>query len=78
MKSICNNKLAKLISECGQIAEHKSEKMQQHNINEDELMNGLTKEEQDTLENLLIKLKKQWFEDHKKRMMDKKAKEALN
>ena len=78
MKSICKNKLAKLISECGQIAEHKGEKMSAHGINDDELIKGLSLDEQTTLENLLNKLKKQWFEDHKKRMLEKKAQDALN
>ena len=68
MKSNCKNELVKLISLCGQIAEHKSEKMQQHNIDDAELISELSIEEQKELENLLNKLRNKWFEDHKKRM----------
>ena len=68
MKSNCKNELVKLISLCGQIAGHKSEKMQQHNIDDAELISELSIEEQKELENLLNKLRNKWFEDHKKRM----------
>ena len=68
MKSICKNELVKLLSICGQIAEHKSEKMQQHNIDDAELITALSEEEQRELKNLLSKLQLKWIEDHKKRM----------
>ena len=75
MKSNCKNELVKLISLCGQIAEHKSEKMQQHNIDDAELISELSIEEQKELENLLNKLRNKWFEDHKKRMQKSTAEE---
>ena len=75
MKSNCKNELVKLISLCGQIAEHKSEKMQQHNIDDTELISELSIEEQKELENLLNKLRNKWFEDHKKRMQKSTAEE---
>ena len=77
MKSNCKNELVKLISLCGQIAEHKSEKMQQHNIDDAELISELSIEEQKELENLLNKLRNKWFEDHKKRMQKSTAEEQI-
>ena len=76
MKSICKNELVKLISICGQIAEHKGEKMAAHNIDDCELLASLSGEEQQELERLLNKLKTNWFEDHKKRMYAQKAEQA--
>ena len=75
MKSICKNELVKLISVCGQIAEHKGEKMAAHNIDDSELLMSLSTEECIELERLLNKLKTNWFEDHKRRMMEKKFSE---
>ena len=76
MKSNCKNELVKLLSVCGQIAEHKSEKMQQHNMDDADLLLALSKEEQEALEEMLTRLKKRWMEDHKKRMQEKKLKES--
>lgn len=75
MKSVSKNELIRLISICGQIAEHKSEKMQQHGMNEEELLKALTVEERTVLQELLKKLQKQWFIDHAERHKLKKEKE---
>lgn len=53
MKSVSKNELVKLLSICGQVAEHKSEKMQEHG-----------RDEQELLQTLLRKLQKQWLQDH--------------
>lgn len=64
MKSASKNELVKLISICGQVAEHKSEKMQQFGKNETEILAVLTSEEQEQLKTLLQKLQTQWLKDH--------------
>lgn len=66
MKSVSKNKLIRELSFCGQIAEHKSEKMQEHNMDENMLLKGLSIEEQDMLLQLLQKLKTYWIEEHKR------------
>lgn len=71
MKSNSKNQLVRLISLCGQIAEHKSEKMQQHEMDEAQLLTSLSAEEQETLSVLLTKLQTKWISDHKEHM-DKK------
>ena len=65
MKSVSKQELVKLLSICGQIAEHKSGKMQEHGRNEDEILSALSREEQQQLKNLLQKLQSQWLEDHR-------------
>lgn len=74
MKSVSKNELIKLISTSGQIAEHKSEKMQEHGMDEEELLKALTMEERETLKELLKKLQKQWFTDHAARMKAQREK----
>ncbi len=64
MKSVSKQELVKLLSICGQVAEHKSGKMQEHGRNEDEILSALSREEQQQLKNLLQKLQSQWLEDH--------------
>lgn len=64
MKSASKNELVKLISICGQVAEHKSEKMQQFGKDEAEILAALTAEEQEQLKTLLQKLQTQWLADH--------------
>ena len=65
MKSVSKNELVKLLCICGQVAEHKSEKTQEHGGSEDGILSALTPEEQEVLKSLLLKLQKQWLEDHK-------------
>lgn len=64
MKSISKHELVKLISICGQVAEHKSEKAQDHGKDESSILAALTMEEQQQLQGLLTKLQNQWLKDH--------------
>ena len=64
MKSNSKHELVKLISICGQVAEHKSEKAQEHGKNEDAILSALTTEEQKQLQGFLTKLQEQWLKDH--------------
>ena len=64
MRSNSKHELVKLISICGQVAEHKSEKAQEHGKNEDTIVSALTLEEQKQLQGLLTKLQEQWLKDH--------------
>ena len=66
MKSVSKNELVKLLSICGQVAKHKSEKLQEHGKDESLILSALSKEKQDQLKSLLEKLQKQWLEDRKK------------
>lgn len=66
MKSVSKNELVKLLSICGQVAEHKSEKMQEHGKDEANILSTLSEDEQGQLKTILEKLQKQWLEDHKK------------
>lgn len=65
MKSVSKNELVKLLSICGQVAEHKSEKMQEHGKSEEEILSALSPQEQETLKSLLQKLQGQWLQDHR-------------
>ena len=65
MKSNSKNELVKLISICGQVAEHKSEKMQEKKVDESMILAGLSLEEQEQLKTLLNKLQSHWLEQHK-------------
>ncbi len=73
MHSVSKNPLIKLISLCGQIAEHKAEKIQEHGMDEERLLTVLSAEEQATLKDLLGKLQKQWVEEHKKHHKNEKS-----
>ncbi len=64
MKSVSKNELVKLLSICGQVAEHKSEKMQEHGRDEKEILSALSSDEQEILKTILQKLQKQWLQDH--------------
>lgn len=64
MRSNSKNELVKLISICGQVAEHMSEKMQEHRMDESIILSALSEEEQSQLKCYLEKLKKQWLSDH--------------
>lgn len=63
-QSNSKNPLVRQIYLCGQIAEHKSEKSQEHGLDEDLIFSVLTEEEKATLSALLSKLQKQWAKDH--------------
>lgn len=65
MKSVSKHELVKLLSICGQVAEHKSEKVQEHGRDEKEILSAISPEEQETLKGILQKLQKQWMQDHK-------------
>ena len=64
MKSNSKNSLVNLLSLCGQIAEHKSEKMQEHGGDEHEILSALTAQQQDQLRALLETLRQAWLRDH--------------
>lgn len=64
MRSNSKYELVKLISICGQVAEHKSEKAQEHGKDEEAIVSALTTEEQKQLQELLTKLQEQWLKDH--------------
>ena len=64
MKSNSKNEIVKLLSICGQVAEHKSEKMQENGKNEDEILAAISTDEQEMLKAILLKLQKQWLKDH--------------
>ena len=65
MKSNSKNDLVRKLSICGQVAEHKSEKVQEHGGDEDRIMAALSDEEKTQLDALLTKLQAAWLEDHK-------------
>ena len=60
------NELVRLLTKCGKVAEHKSEKMRQHGKDESAMFQCLTEEEQTVLKELLSKLQTTWKEDHRK------------
>ncbi|MGN0307592.1 MAG: hypothetical protein ACI4DN_05185 [Lachnospiraceae bacterium] len=64
MKTNSKNEMVKLISICGQIAEHKSEKVQERGGDESIILSALTESEQQQLKELLTKLQKKWASDH--------------
>ena len=68
MQSNSKNELVKLLSICGQVAEHKSEKIQQHGGDESAVLAALSAEEQETLKMLLTKLQGNWLEGHREHM----------
>lgn len=63
-KSKSAHPLVRQLYLCGQIAEHKSEKSQEHGIDENEIFAVLSAEEQAALAELLGKLQTQWAKDH--------------
>lgn len=65
MKSVSKNELVKKLSICGQVAEHKSEKMQENGVDEEAIMSVLSEEEKNTLDAILTKLQADWLEGHK-------------
>ena len=71
MKSISKNELVKKLSICGQVAEHKSEKVQEHGGNEEAILSVLSEEERKQLDEILTKLQTAWLEDHKEHHVKK-------
>ena len=65
MKSGSKNELVRKLSICGQVAEHKSEKMQLHGGDEAGILAVLTDGERAQLDAILGKLQAAWLEDHK-------------
>lgn len=64
MKSVSKHELVRLLSICGQVAEHKSEKMQEHGKEESEIVAVLSADEQAQLKFLLQKLQAHWLQEH--------------
>ncbi|MDO4357921.1 MAG: hypothetical protein Q4E13_15580, partial [Clostridia bacterium] len=56
--------LVNLLSLCGQIAEHKSEKMQEHGGDESAILSALSEEQQSQLQAILETLRQAWLKDH--------------
>lgn len=69
MKSNSKNELVKKLSISGQVAEHKSEKLQERGLGEDLILAPLSDEERADLDRLLTKLQTAWLEGHKKHHM---------
>lgn len=65
MKSNCKDVLLNQLSLCGQIAEHKSTKMQENGVDDSKVLASLTDEEKQSLASILTKLQAQWLEGHK-------------
>lgn len=65
MKSCSKDKLVNKLSLCGQVAEHKSEKIQEHGGDEAWILSALTEEEKTQLDAILSKLQAAWIEDHR-------------
>lgn len=65
MQSNSKNDLVKLLSICGQVAEHKSQKILEHGGQEDSILEALSAEEREQLKDLLTKLQSNWLAGHK-------------
>ena len=65
MKSNSKNALVRKLSISGQVAEHKSEKLQEHGESEDAVLAALDEEERAQLDALLTKLQAAWQQDHR-------------
>lgn len=64
MKSNSKHPLVKQLSICGQVAEHKSEKIRENNGDEDVILKALSEEQRGQLSELLDILQKDWLKDH--------------
>ena len=64
MKSNSKNPLVNLLSLCGQIAEHKSEKVREHGGDESAILAALSPQQQDSLQRTLETLRQAWLQDH--------------
>ena len=65
MKSNSKNELVKKLSICGQVAEHKSEKMLENGADENMILAILDDDEKQQLDAILTKLQSAWLADHK-------------
>ena len=65
MKSNSKNALVRKLSISGQVAEHKSEKLQEHGESEDAILAVLSEGERAQLDSILDKLQAAWLQDHK-------------
>lgn len=63
-QSASKHPLVRQLYLCGQIAEHKSRKSQEHGMDENLIFSVLSEEEQKTLSELLSRLQQQWAKDH--------------
>ena len=64
MKSESRHPLIRQLSICGQVAEHKSEKMREHGGDEAAILSALNAEQQVQLASLLEILQGAWLKDH--------------
>ena len=64
MKSESKHPLVKQLSICGQVAEHKSEKLRAHGDDEAQILDALNAEQKAQLTGLLDILQKAWLADH--------------
>ena len=64
MKSNSKHPLVKQLSICGQVAEHKSEKIQENGGDEEAILKALNEEQRGQLAELLDILQKDWLRDH--------------
>lgn len=65
MKSVSKDALVKKLSICGQVAEHKSEKMQENGVSEEAILEVLSEDEKAQLDTILTKLQAAWLEGHR-------------
>ena len=64
MRSNSLHPLVRQLSLCGQIAEHKTQRLREHGGEEASVLDALTAEQQNQLGTLLSILQKRWLEDH--------------
>lgn len=64
MKSESRHPLIRQLSICGQVAEHKSEKVREHDGNEEDILSALNPQQQAQLAALLDILQSAWLKDH--------------
>lgn len=64
VQSQSKNPLVRQLFLCGQIAEHKSERMTENGRDLNAIFSALTEEEQEQLAALLSKLQAQWRKEH--------------
>ncbi len=64
MKSGSKHPLIRQLSICGQVAEHKSEKVREHGGDEAAILSALNAEQQSQLAALLEILQGAWLKDH--------------
>ena len=64
MKSNSKHPLVKQLSICGQVAEHKSEKIRANGGSEEAILKALSEDQRGKLSELLDILQKDWLKDH--------------